>query len=124
MGAKFSLPLRRQRSYVRIASGAPDTFPSAGDRRLFSGLRNLFRPTVDRDVEVHHVFADAEFRVEADGGIVAVIGLDEDDSGAAQGGDAAQFLDQRGRDPEAPMCRRDSKVIDIDLATRLFELLE
>src|SRR4051812_928029 len=50
------------------------------------------------DVEVHHVFAGPKLRVEVDGGIVAVIGLDEDHIGTAPSGDAAQLLDQRGRD--------------------------
>jgi hypothetical protein len=39
------------------------------------------RSTRHGDVEMHHVLAAAEFRVEVDRGIVAVIGLDEDDIG-------------------------------------------
>ena len=79
---------------------------------------------LDRDVEMQDLLAHAELVVERDGRIVAMVGLDIDDPGAAAGGDPAQMPDQCGGDALPAMRLIHRQVIDVDLASRLFELVE
>lgn len=60
---------------------------------------------------MQHVLAQAELAVERDRGIVAQVGLNEDDVGAARGRDVAELLDQRRGDPfpAVPLLRRDER---------------
>src|SRR3546814_4952238 len=55
------------------------------------------------DVEVQHVLAHAELRVQGDGGIVAEVGLYVDHPGAALRRDASEFVDHGGGDPLPPV---------------------
>jgi hypothetical protein len=73
---------------------------------------------------MQHFLARPELVVERDGRLVTMVGLDIDDPGAATGGDLAQMPDQSGRDTSAAMRFGDREVVDVDLATRLFELVE
>lgn len=65
---------------------------------------------------MHDVLALAKLRVERDGRIVAVVGLDEDDPRVALGGDALELGDQGRGDAAASMVGGDREIVDVDLA--------
>ena len=71
---------------------------------------------------MHDVLAAAQPGVQRDGGIVPVVGLHEDDPGAAFARDPAELRDQRGRDALATMRLGDGEVVEIDLAALLLVL--
>lgn len=73
---------------------------------------------------MQHGLALPELVVEGERRLVAVIALDEDHPGAALAGDAAQRVDQRGRDATAAPGLGHREVVDVDLAAFLLELLE
>lgn len=77
-----------------------------------------------RDVEMHDILAHTQFRIESNRRIVAVVGLHVDDPGPAFGSDALQLADQGRRDALAPGILSDGKIVDVDLAARLLELLQ
>src|SRR3546814_21020193 len=58
-------------------------------------------PSGCRDIEVQHVFANAQFGVERYGGFILEIGLHEDDVAAALRADLPEPLDERRRDAPA-----------------------
>src|SRR5690606_22930803 len=92
--------------------------------RARSGLAVARSRRTDRDVEVQDVLAPAEPGVQRDGRIVAVVGLHEDDPGAAFGRDPAELRDQRGRYTPATMRRGDGEIVEVDLAALLLVLAQ
>lgn len=84
----------------------------------------LAGPRLDPDVEVQHVFALAELGVEREGRVVAAVGSDRDDSGAALGGDLAQALDRGGPDAPPPVPRGGGEIVGVRLAPRPLECVE
>src|SRR3546814_8435602 len=81
-------------------------------------------PSGCRDIEVQHVFANAQFGVERYGGFILEIGLHEDDVAAALRADLPELLDERRRDALAPVRLGHRQIVDVDLASLLLELLE
>src|SRR5262249_46220185 len=77
-----------------------------------------------RDVEVQDVLARPELRVERDRRRVFVVGLDEDDVGAARDGDLLQLMDESRGDSFAPVGFGDTKIVDVDLAALLLEFMQ
>lgn len=73
---------------------------------------------------MEHVLARAELLVKRQRGIVAVVALDEDHPGAALARDPAQRGDQGRGDALPPPGLGNREVVDVDLAARLFELLQ
>ena len=65
-----------------------------------------------------------ELRVQGNGSIVAVIGLDVDGVRAALDRNIPEFRDERGSDALSPALLMDREVVDVDLATGLLELGE
>lgn len=62
-----------------------------GGWSLSGPWRGLLVGRRDRDIEVQHILARAQSRVERDSGRVAEIGLNEDDVGSARRSDALQL---------------------------------
>src|SRR5687767_2463994 len=67
------------------------------------------------------VFPNAELGVERNGGIVAMVRLDEDDVGAPARCDVAEFADERGRHALASMRGSDREVVDVEFTAFTFE---
>src|SRR5918994_6135417 len=103
---------------IRAVPRCREPWPALRDRP------GLARRRINPDVEMQNVLANPKLLVERDRRVVAVIGLNVDDPGAAPGGDLAQVLDEGGRDALAAMLRADGKVIDVHLAPGPLELVE
>ena len=73
---------------------------------------------------MEHVFTCSQLRIERNGGRVRMIGLNEDDVGAARGGNRLQMFNESRGDALSPMARGDGKVVDVDLAAFAFGLLQ
>ena len=73
--------------------------------------RLLGRASRDRDVEVQHIFANAEFRVKRNRRVIAVIGLHEDHVDTALPRNVSQGLNQRGGDALTTLACHDGQVI-------------
>ena len=71
---------------------------------------------------MQHVFADAELRVERDGGVVAAVRLHEEHVDAAVGSVPLQLGDHRGGDALTAMALVDGEVVDVELRAGLLEL--
>ena len=71
-----------------------------------------------------HVLARSQRLVKPDRWIVAVISLHEDGPDLAFLCDALEALNQRRRDSAASMILSDGQVVDVNLAPRLFELVQ
>src|SRR3546814_17089699 len=80
-------------------------------------------PSGCRDIEVQHVFANAQFGVERYGGFILEIGLHEDDVAAAPPADLPEALDERRRAPLAPVRLSHRPIWDVVLALHLLAIL-
>src|SRR5690242_5452286 len=77
-----------------------------------------------RDVEVVHVLTRAERLVEADGRVVAGVGLDEDHVRTTLARDGLERVDEPRGEAAAAVRFGDGKIVDVDLAALALELFQ
>ena len=81
-------------------------------------------PLFNGNIEVKDGFFYAEGFVEADGGIVSGIGLDEDYVGVFFSGDLLEVFDQVGGQAFSAVGFGDGQVVDVDFAAVLLEFFQ
>src|SRR5690349_191305 len=106
-----------------MAAATPSATTRTPGRRSRPGL--LPSTSVGHvDVEVMHVLAHAHGRVECHGRRIHRVRLHEDHIRAPVAREGLERLDQTPRDAAPTVRLRHREVIDVDLATLAFELLQ
>ena len=73
---------------------------------------------------MHDVLARAEFRIEGDGGFIAIVGLHEYDPCSMLSGDVAEVLNERRSNALAAKAFFDCEIVYVDFAPLLLEFVE